>query len=205
MPARPAPWDGCAVVVLAGGASRRMGHDKLVEPLVASPSVLDAVLAGVPDDVTPVVVGPVRRTERGVVTTREDPPGGGPAAGIAAGLAAVLRWASPEPAHVAVLAGDAPFAPAAVPALLAALRLDPVADVAVAQAPDGHVQPLLAVYRTPALARATSGDLADRPARALMDHLAVVRVPVAGETLLDVDTAADLEVARRAARARLRS
>lgn len=205
MPLRPDPWDGCAAVVLAGGASRRLGRDKLVEPLPTSPTVLDAVLAGVPRATTVVVVGPVRATARPVITTREDPPGSGPAAGVAAGFRAVRRWVDPAPPHVVVLAGDAPFAPAAVPALLAALRRDPVADVAVAEGPDGHTQPLLAVYRTPALGRAVDTDLSSRPARALMDHLAVVRVPVAEETLLDVDTPADLARARRTARARLRS
>ena len=197
-----APWEGCAAVVLAGGASRRMGGDKLIELFPGPSTVLDAVLAGLPDDLPVVVVGPSRPTARPVLTTSEDPPGGGPAAGIAAGVAALRGTPTPL---VVVLAGDAPFAPAAVPGLLSALRRDETADVAVALGPDGRPQPLLAVYRADALARATDGDLASRPARALMDHLAAVRVPVPEVTTLDVDTPADLEEARRTARAMLRS
>lgn len=196
------PWEGCAVVVLAGGASERMGSDKLVELFPGPSTVLDAVLAGLPDDVPVVVVGPPRPTVRPVLTVSEDPPGGGPAAGIAAGVAALRETPTPL---VVVLAGDAPFAPAAVPGLLTQLRRDPAADVAVALGADGRPQPLLAVYRTPALAAATAADLTSRPARALMDHLAAVHVPVPEVTTLDVDTPADLEAARRTARAMLRS
>lgn len=196
-----AAWEGCAAVVLAGGAARRMGRDKLAEAFDGG-TVLDAVLTGIPVDVPVVVVGPRRPTARLVLVTSEDPPGGGPAAAIAAGVSTLAALDVPL---VAVLAGDAPFAPAAVPALLAALRRDTTADAAVALGADGRAQPLLAVYRSDALARATTGDLSSRPARALMDHLAVVRVPVAEEVTLDVDTPADLEAARRTARARLRS
>jgi molybdopterin-guanine dinucleotide biosynthesis protein A len=194
-------WPGVAVVVLAGGGSRRLGgRDKLTSPFPGehdAGTLLDAVLAGIPEPVPVVLVGPPRPTARPVTTARERPPGGGPAAAVAAGARALTA----APAVVVVLAGDAPFAPRAVSRLLAALGADPDAEVAVAVDRTGRVQPLLAAYRAGVLRRVTAGDLAGRPARSLLDGLRLAAVEVDAETALDVDTAGDLDAARRTARA----
>jgi molybdopterin-guanine dinucleotide biosynthesis protein A len=74
-------------VVLAGGASARFGGvDKaLVE--VDGVTLLDRVLRATSSARSTVVVGPRRAVCREVDWAIEDPPAGGPVAGIAAGLA----------------------------------------------------------------------------------------------------------------------
>lgn len=96
--------EGLAVIVLAGGESRRFGSDKLVARLDGR-TLLDHALDGIPADAPIAVVGPERPLSRVVTHLREDPPGGGPAAGLIAGL----RWALDLGATViATLPGDAP-------------------------------------------------------------------------------------------------
>ena len=87
-PQGPAASSDVTVVVLAGGTSRRFGSDKLAAPLGGS-TVLDTVLGSLPPEWPVVVVGPPRECRRPVTWTREDPPGGGPLAGVAAGVDAV--------------------------------------------------------------------------------------------------------------------
>ena len=82
---RPAPvWpeDQVAVVILTGGRSRRMGRDKARLPIGGVP-LLERLLQHVPRAVPVVVVGPGAGTSRQVSAVTEDPPGGGPAAGLA--------------------------------------------------------------------------------------------------------------------------
>jgi len=197
-------WAGCAVVLLAGGGSTRMGGvDKLDADLAGAP-VLARALAGVPDGVPVVVVGPPRPLARPVLTAREDPPGGGPAAAVAAGLTALDEAGALAGAElVVVLAGDAPWAASAVPALVAALRdAGPAVGAAAAVDASGRRQPLLAVHRASALrARVASepGGLAGRAAGWLLGGAEVVEVAVAGLATTDVDTPQALDAARRAA------
>jgi molybdopterin-guanine dinucleotide biosynthesis protein A len=104
-----------AAVVLAGGSGRRFGGiDKPALP-VGGRSMLSRVLDAVAGASPRVVVGPSRPgLPADVVQVREDPPGGGPVAAIAAGLAAVTADL------VVVLAADLPFlTPDAVAAILA--------------------------------------------------------------------------------------
>lgn len=89
--AAPSPY---AAIVLAGGAATRMaGRHKPSLPVAGIP-MLDRVLAAVPDATHRVVVGPPQSVPANVLLTREDPPGGGPAAALAAGLA--LLPATPD-------------------------------------------------------------------------------------------------------------
>ena len=105
----------------------------------------------------------------------EDPPLGGPVAGIAAGLARLAQDPGPA-ALTAVVTCDAPESWRALPALVAAASRG--ADGACALEGD-HVQYLLGVYRTAALTRcAAPGGVAlrDVSVRRALGGLAVVRV-----------------------------
>jgi molybdopterin-guanine dinucleotide biosynthesis protein A len=74
-------------VVLAGGASSRFGGVDKALLVLDGMSLLDRVLTATAAAETTVVVGPMRTTYREVTWTAEDPPAGGPVAGLAAGLA----------------------------------------------------------------------------------------------------------------------
>jgi molybdopterin-guanine dinucleotide biosynthesis protein A len=182
-----------AVVVLAGGGSRRLGHDKLGAAL-GDTTVLDTLLDAVAQHqqhVPVVVVGPQRSTRTEVSWRFEDPPGGGPVAGLAAGIAEL------DPADVVgVVAGDQPFAAPALSVLLTALRADELADAAIGVDPGGRDQPLLGVYRVAPLHQAIGDVAAGRSVRSVVGQLAVVRVPLQPQWCLDVDTAADLAAVR---------
>ena len=149
-------------IVLAGGDNRRMGGaDKVMLEIGGRPiliRILDG-LAGLGIS-APIVVGAPRRLDRPVRWCREDPPGGGPVAALAA-AGALLR----APATV-VLAGDLPFVAEAVPDLLAALgdegdRNHP--DVAVLVDGGGRRNLLAAAWRTTALIAALGRGRARRP------------------------------------------
>ena len=183
----PGTW----VVVLAGGASRRFGSDKLAADL-GGRTLLDATLASVPDDLPVVVVGPERSVRRGATFVVEDPPGGGPAAGLVTGLRAALDGGAEL---ITTLPGDAPDAGGAVALLLGALGS---ADLAVAVGADSQVFPLqLACTRTGA-ARflAVAGDGAGLSPRRLLEPLDPVPVEVGPAALRDVDRPEDLDAVR---------
>ena len=131
---------------------------------------------------------------------REEPPGGGPVAAVAAGVSYVhAPW-------VAVLAGDLPFVTAAVIADLRVAARD--ADVALLVDGAGVDQLLCAVWRTAALRAALAGRGAGTPMRLVVGAAAtVVRRTVALERReggegaappwFDCDTEDDLARARR--------
>jgi len=173
------------VVVLAGGASRRFGTDKLDHDLDGA-TLLDHALAGVPADLPVVVVGPVRRVARSVTFVREDPPGGGPGAALITGLHAALDRGAEV---VVTLPGDAPDAGSAVPVLLDGLV---GTDAAVGVDPDGQQQPLQ-VALTAAAARvliAAAGETAGAGAsvRRMLGALDPRPVPLDGAAAFDIDT-----------------
>ena len=74
-----------AAVILAGGQGRRLGGRDKPALLVGGRTLLDRALDAV-SGVPVVVVGPPRALPAGVFRVAEDPPGGGPAAAVAAGL-----------------------------------------------------------------------------------------------------------------------
>ena len=178
------------VIVLGGGDSQRLGHDKLAA-LLGEVTVLDTLLAGLASALPGVpvsVVGPQRATLLPVTWCREEPVGGGPVAGLAVALPL-----DPD-AVVAVVAGDQPFAAAALAPLGSALGSS---DGAIGVDPSGRDQPLLSIYLAGPLRLAVGAQPAGQSVRSMLSRLRVVRVPLEGRWCLDVDTAADLDAARR--------
>lgn len=188
--------DGYDAVVVAGGAGRRLGGADKPALTVGGRTLLDRVLAACADARRTLVVGPERPTERaGVRWLREDPPGGGPLAAVAAALPAVTA------PRVLLLAADLPFLDAAtVRRLLAALDGDGGDrwDAALLVDADGRDQPLAAAYRTAPLraARTALGDPAGRPLRGLLAPLRLTRLPDPAGAAFDCDTWDELAAAR---------
>ncbi|WP_435820690.1 molybdenum cofactor guanylyltransferase [Kitasatospora cineracea] len=188
--------DGYDAVVVAGGAGRRLGGADKPALTVGGRTLLDRVLAACADARRTLVVGPERPTERaGVRWLREDPPGGGPLAAVAAALPAVTA------PRVLLLAADLPFLDAAtVRRLLAALDGDGGDrwDAALLVDADGRDQPLAAAYRTAPLraARTSLGDPAGRPLRGLLAPLRLTRLPDPAGAAFDCDTWDELAAAR---------
>ncbi len=196
----PDTIDTFDAVVLAGGEGRRLGGVSKPDVIVAGRRMLDRVLDAVRHAHDVVVVGPASVVGPGVRSTLEDPPSGGPAAGIGAGLAAL---GAEGDVPVVVLACDAPLVGTALPTLLAALATHADADGATLVAADGHRQPLAAVYRRPALraaldARAADGGLHGCSMRRLLEPMRLVDVADTTGAARDGDTwdaVAELDVA----------
>lgn len=143
------------MVVLTGGRAARLGGVAKPGLLVGGVPIAARVLAAVPDAARRIVVGePVAGVTVDVVT-REEPAGGGPVAGLAAGLAEVTAPV------VAVLGGDLPFVTAAV---VRDLRSALGAGVSAAMLVDGsgRDQYLCAVWSVPALRAALAAVSAGR-------------------------------------------
>ncbi|MFU8851334.1 molybdenum cofactor guanylyltransferase [Micromonospora sp. SL1-18] len=210
-----------AALVLSGGAGRRMGGvDKPARPVGGRP-MLHRVLAAVADAAPRIVVGPAGPLPEGVRVTREQPPGGGPVAATAAGLALL----DPGTTTVALLAADLPLlTPTAVADLRRALQAsgggfapgDPAsgrhrpadgavrlaADVACYVDGDGRRQQLCGVWRAAALRAAVDrlaaergGTLDGAPVRGLLAGTVVREVSWSGSgppPWFDCDTDEDV-------------
>ncbi|MBP0453886.1 NTP transferase domain-containing protein [Kitasatospora sp. NPDC056181] len=186
------PFD---VIVPAGGAARRLGGVDKPGLTVGETTLLDRVLTACAGARTTVVVGPARPTTRtGVRWTRERPPGGGPVAAVAAGLAEVTADA------VLLFAADLPFLDErTVRRLAAALAgADRETEAVVMVDAAGRDQPLAAAYRTAALrtALAALGEPAGLPLRRLTGGLRTLRLADTDDVTYDCDTWEDLERAR---------
>jgi CTP:molybdopterin cytidylyltransferase MocA len=177
-----------AAVVLAGGEGRRFGGDKLAAPYRGT-TVLDSLLTGLPHAWPVVCVGPERPTTRPVTWAREEPPGGGPVAGVAAGCNAVPA----DVTIVVVLAGDQPHAANAAARLVEHLTgAAPATDAVVATDRSGRTNPLLCAFRRTSLVAALPGAPAGRAARSLLDSLCVEELHVPEEEQHDIDHRGDL-------------
>ena len=190
-PAQVPPYDG---VVLAGGRARRMGGTDKTALVVQGQRLLDVALDALGEAGRRVVVGgssPLAGAER----VTEDPPGGGPVAALAAGLAAVGA-----PVCV-VLAADLPFVTAVHVRALVAGLLDGAACLAVDA--EGRDQPLLAAYATQALRTALPAEPHGASMRSLLARLQeqgeVRRTTLGGDPApwFDCDTPDDLARARQ--------
>ncbi|MGL4340562.1 MAG: molybdenum cofactor guanylyltransferase [Rhodoglobus sp.] len=173
-------------IILAGGRSTRLGgypkaslrfrgRDLLEHSLDAARQAKRLVIVGDPD---------VIRVSPDIIVTREQPPFGGPAAGIAAGLTALRSSTVP---WVLILACDIPDASRAVPILLSHLS----GDGAIATDQHGQDQYLLACYRREALTNAVGAcrdNIFGMSVRALVNNLATTTVTVPAGSTDDIDT-----------------
>jgi molybdopterin-guanine dinucleotide biosynthesis protein A len=186
-------------IVLAGGTAQRLDGVSKPDVELSGRRLLDHVLAATAGADRVVVVAPDTVTvPGGVLRTLEDPPHGGPVAGIAAGLAALdghpARGEAAAPLLL-LLSCDVPFAAGAVPRLLEAVTTTEQ-DGACLKDSSGYLQWLVGVYRTAAL-RARLDTLAPElrgsSVRALTSHLSLTAVPAQGREAADVDTWPDLD------------
>ena len=179
-----------AIVLTGGTAVRLDGADK-ASLEVGGRTLLDRALANLPDCRDVVVVGAEVHTERPVTFRLEDPPFGGPAAGLIAGLSGFPV----VPERVAVLAVDLPYVtPATWQRLAGAYTRDGVVLVDA----DGRRQPLCGLYSAAALARAGEAAVQGMSMHALLADLDLAELAAVDDEARDVDTWADVRDLREA-------
>lgn len=183
-----------SVIILSGGTSRRFGSDK-AQALLGDHSLLNEILISIPVSTPVLLVGPEPTgITRQVSLTQEDPPYGGPVAGIDAGIAQI------DTELVAIIATDMPFAVAVVESLI--LEITSEDDVLLPLDANGYPQFLSGIYRTTALKSALLG-ITQVQGAAMRDLVTGMRVrhwhstPAQAAALVDIDTREDLERARR--------
>ena len=172
-----------AAVILTGGTATRLGGLDKAALELADRTLLDHALAAVADADEVVVVGPPAPAPARVRFTREDPPGGGPLAGVAAGVAAL----APGHRRVVVLAVDMPRVTAETVRRL--LEASETADAAWLTDRDGRRQ--LAGAVDPSLVPGPE-EARGAPARVLMTAGVVHDVPARRDEAADVDTWEDV-------------
>lgn len=185
-----------AVLILTGGTSRRMGVDKADSPFSSDHTLLGYLHAEVGTDKHICIAGPER--DYPAQYFREDPPGAGPVAAIAAVLEKVELENS---AVIAVIAVDTPFGLQ----WLLKQELAHGSDALIPRDVNGREHYLCALYRSSSLRdavdqlpTATNASMKD-----LISHLDVIAYADnpctddlnSTEVLLDINTPADLEVA----------
>ena len=175
-------------VVLAGGTAVRMGGVDKASLDLDGVTLLERALAATGSATEVVVVGRQVPTSREVTWTVEDPPLGGPAAGLLAGLDRL----GPGVELVMLLAVDMPKVNSGTVARLTwAVEADTAVDGAVLVDAEGRRQPLAAVYRVAALSAARPTDPTEQhglSVRRLIGDLRLVEVPTVGDEARDVDT-----------------
>ena len=177
-----------AAVILTGGGGRRLGGADKASLELGGRTLLDHALAAVDGAAEVVVVGPASATHDVVRFVREDPVGGGPLAGLAAGVAAL------EHDHdlVVVVAVDMPHVDADTVRRLR-LAADGV-DAAWLTDANGRRQ-LAGALRPPLVPSPAEAHAA--PMRTLMEVGSSRDVSALGEEAADVDTWGDLARLRR--------
>ena len=177
-----------SLIVLAGGSSSRIGGADKAQLVFDGRTLLERICDDTPRGVQIVVAGPKRPVTREVCFASEDPPGGGPVAGLVAALAHA-DWE-----RVAIVSVDMPWAAEA------ALRMvDLLADRRALVAKDQQGRRLLcpSAWQTHRLGEVLSpfGDGRDLPMRTVLEGVDTREwTPSASEPhlLRDVDTLDDL-------------
>lgn len=176
-------------IVLSGGTGRRLGGvDKGALELGGLTLLARAVatMAEIADSV--VVVGPETQADRSVSFVREDPPFGGPAAGLLAGASWLAGRHFERAAFVAV---DMPFVDAATFARLGENCATTESDGAVLVGTDGRAA-VCGVVDVTALLAAAPSDPSGLPLRKLFERLDLARVAAIGREVSDIDSWRDL-------------
>jgi len=185
-----------AAVVLTGGGGVRLGGVDKHSIEVAGQTLLEHALEVTATDGIDevVVVGPEVPTSRPVRFAREDPAGGGPAAGLLAGLEELRRVHGDLPERIVALAVDMPLVTRqTIHRLLA--TLDDATEGVLLVDEGGRRQPLCAAYRAAALVAsrpATWTSTFGLPMRRLLFGLRLVEVPAEDGEAYDIDTWEDL-------------
>jgi molybdopterin-guanine dinucleotide biosynthesis protein A len=186
-------------VVLAGGAAERLGGVSKPDVELGGRRLIDGVLVAVSDAREIVVVGDVEVPE-GVHRTLEEPPRGGPVAGLAAGLDVLAASASPAGWTVLLacdLADPLPALGRLIAAWAHALRSEEIDtdehDGWCLADSSGHPQWLFGIHRTDALRAALErlGDPRNRSMKSLFAESTLVTVPAADDDVADIDTWTD--------------
>ena len=141
-----------ATIIVAGGHGTRMGGVDKASVEVHGLRLVDRLIAQLPSHTNYVVVSP---RALGLPTACEQPPFGGPVAGIHAGFEYLLHR-HPDLEYIATLPVDAPDSPHILPPLFAAITADPSAAVALIRSQDGRLQNLCGIWRTTELSKALS-------------------------------------------------
>lgn len=168
-----------AAILLAGGASRRMGQDKTLLSVGGRPlaAVLHERLAAVFPEVVVVVRDPAAFPVPGARLLTDRHPGRGPLEGLASGLHALASD------RALVVACDMPFLDVPVLRLLACQPDD--AEAIVPVSPIGR-EPLCAIYARRILPRLDAAlEGGERRMTAFLDALQVRELPVAAFAPLD--------------------
>lgn len=189
-------------IILAGGSGERLGGVDKATIRYRDQTLLDRLLAALWGIDTVVVAPPHVAVPAGVRRALEEPPGGGPAAGIVWGLAAAGLLDDPL-GCVGIFSVDSPIAPEIAADLFAVARSHPGVG-AIACSPSGQRHHLLAVYPVSALVAAVRQIAMERPsaspwyagvrdlaARRLISGIAVEEVCFGSADMRDIDTLAD--------------
>ncbi len=199
-----------AAVILAGGASARMGGTDKTRLPIAGASALERVLRATPPGVR-IVVGPDGPDGRALAARHrarfvlEDPPRSGPLAALARGVDELDEL--DDATTVLVLAGDMPLLRPETLERLAAHSADGQ-QVSALVGKDGHLQFLGAAWPLPRLRTALAAvenpeggwvDLSLRRLYAQLDPQELATLPATGAESADIDTPEALDEARRVA------
>ena len=194
-----APRADVAAIVVGGGGGERLGGVSRADLMLGGVRLIDRVCGVLTEACAAgcvAVVPPSVRVPDGVARTLEDPPGGGPLAGIDAGLRALSVG---DDVLVVVVSVDAPGVGAFLPALLEpALREGVEGRIVRGGDPEPFDQYLMGVYRAAPLRRAIDeavaayGSVRGVGVRRVLRALDVERVSVGADVCRDIDTPEDV-------------
>nr|WP_253282165.1 NTP transferase domain-containing protein [Arcanobacterium phocae] len=187
------------VLFLGGGRAKRLNGVSKPHFTINGKTLLDYGLTCVNRTVGSVpciaITAPDDRIPRGMQSTLEDPPFGGPIAGLRAGLAALQNLSTPasDDSLVAVFPADSPLAPLLIPQLTLASHQHDGAIVSWGN----RLNYLIGVYRFNKLNSILPNPAHGYSAHSVLDQLNVAIVDDADHLSIDVDYSSDVSQVRR--------